>query len=215
MILGTLVILVLLLAAGALATLISAAIGAMAITLVSIWVLFAAFCVNFFRDPDPVVPKDPNAIVAPGHGRVDVIDETTELEFMGGACKRISIFLSVFDVHVQQAPVAGRVVHLRHKPGQFLNAMRTDSSSLNENVLIGLESSERPGEKIGVRLIAGLIARRIIPWISSHDLVARGERISLIQFGSRVDLYLPLTSTVQVRLGDRVKGGETIVARRI
>ena len=180
--------------------------------LVGLWALFAVFTVYFFRDPDPMVPAGPNLVLAPGHGKVDVIDTTTEPDFIGGECRRVSIFLSVFDVHVQNAPVTGRVGFFRHTPGQYLNAMKTDSARFNENVLIGLDASEPPGEKIGVRLIAGLIARRIVPWVAQNDTVQRGDRISLIQFGSRVDIYLPLRAKIRVQLGDKVKGGETVIA---
>lgn len=177
-----------------------------------IWLVFAVFSLSFFRDPTPNVGPDPDAIVAPGHGTVDVIDETIEKEFMGGACRRISIFLSVFDVHVQNSPISGRVAHLKHCEGKFVNAMRTDCGSYNENVLLGLEARERAGERVAVRLIAGLIARRIVPWVAEGEEIAKGERTSLIQFGSRVDLYLPLSAGIRVKLGDKVKGGETVVA---
>ena len=180
--------------------------------LIALWVLFTAFTFYFFRDPDPMVPTGPDLVIAPGHGKVDVIDTTTETEFMGGECQRISIFLSVIDVHVQCAPVTGRIAFFRHTPGQYLNAMKTDSARFNENVLIGLDAAEPRGEKVGVRLIAGLIARRIVPWINQNDTVQRGERISLIQFGSRVEVYLPRRAKIKVNLGDRVIGGETVVA---
>ena len=197
-----------------------AAVSASAFKLVAgvvfvFWLLFFVFCLNFFRDPDPHVPVAPEVIVAPAHGTVDQIDETAESEFIGGRCRRISTFLSVLDVHVQNAPVSGKIACLRYQPGKFFNAMRAELSSQNENVLIGIESSDRPGEKIAVRLIAGLIARRIIPWVALNDAVERGERTSLIRFGSRVDLYLPLSASVQVKLGDKVKGGETVVATRV
>jgi phosphatidylserine decarboxylase len=181
-------------------------------TLVGLWVLFTVFTFYFFRDPDPMVPTGPNLIIAPGHGKVDVIDTTTEAEFMGGECQRVSIFLSVIDIHVQCAPVTGRIAFFRHTPGQYLNAMKTDSARFNENVLIGLDAAEPRGEKVGVRLIAGLIARRIVPWINQNDTVQRGERISLIQFGSRVEVYLPRRAKIKVNLGDRVIGGETVIA---
>jgi phosphatidylserine decarboxylase len=180
--------------------------------LVGLWVLFTAFTFYFFRDPDPMVPAGPDLVIAPGHGKVDVIDTTTEAEFMGGECQRISIFLSVIDVHVQCAPVTGRVAYFKHSPGQYLSAMKTDSARFNENVLIGLDTTEPRGEKVGVRLIAGLIARRIVPWINQNDTVQRGERISLIQFGSRVEVYLPLRAKIKVNLGDKVIGGETVIA---
>jgi len=177
-------------------------------------VVFSLFSLWFFRDPNPRVPGDSNAIVAPAHGKVDVIDETTESQFVGGPCRRISIFLSVIEVHVQQAPVAGKISCLKHTPGEFMSALKLDSAARNENVLIGFDSSERPGEKIAVRLIAGVLARRIVPWITPGDEVERGERISLIQFGSRVDIYLPPSAQIRVKLGDKVRGGETVIAAR-
>jgi phosphatidylserine decarboxylase len=183
--------------------------------LVSLWGVFCAFTFYFFRDPDPFTPSGPNLVIAPGHGKVDTIDTTTEPEFMEGECQRISIFLSVFDVHVQNSPVTGTVAFFKHKPGQYLNAMRTDCAQFNENVLIGIRSLEPAGTKVGVRLIAGLIARRIVPWISQNDAVLRGERISLIQFGSRVDVYLPKNAKIKVQLGDRVVGGQSILAELI
>jgi phosphatidylserine decarboxylase len=177
-----------------------------------LWVLFVVFTFYFFRDPDPLPPSAPGLVIAPGHGKVDTIDTTTETDFMGGECRRISIFLSVFDVHVQNAPVTGRIAFFKHSPGQYLNAMRADCAQFNENVLLGIESVDPLGQKVGVRLIAGLIARRIVPFIAQNDPVLRGERISLIQFGSRVDVYLPLNSKVKVQLGDRVVGGLTVLA---
>ena len=180
--------------------------------LVALWVLFTIFTFYFFRDPDPMTPAGANLVIAPGHGKVDTIDTTTEPEFMGGDCQRISIFLSVFDVHVQNAPVTGRIAFFKHSPGQYLNAMNADCAKFNENVLIGIESVEPRETKIGLRLIAGLIARRIVPFIAQNDAVLRGERISLIQFGSRVDVYLPKNAKVKVQLGDRVVGGQTVLA---
>ena len=175
---------------------------------------FTVFTLYFFRDPNPTVPAEAAAIVAPAHGVVDCVEETTEPEFLGGACRRLSIFLSVLDVHVQNAPVAGRITLLRYQPGQFLSALRTDSARHNENMLIGIESSEAPGERIAVRQIAGLIARRVVTWASMGDHVTRSQRLGLIQYGSRCDLYLPLSAQVAVHRGDRVVGGETIVATR-
>jgi len=179
-----------------------------------IWVLFAGFVVNFFRDPSPAVPAEADVVVAPAYGKVDVIEETEETEYLGGRCQRVSIFLSVFDVHVQYAPVRGKISRMRHRAGQFLNALRPESAFNNENVLVEIASAERPGERVAVRLIAGLIARRILPWITAGDDVERGERICLIQFGSRVGLYIPLEWKGVTRLGDRVRGGETVLARR-
>lgn len=188
--------------------------GVVALVLGGAWLVFSVFTLYFFRDPNPTVPADASAIAAPAHGLVDCVEETTEPEFIGGPCRRLSIFLSVFDVHVQNAPVAGRIAFLRYQPGQFLSALRTDSARHNENTLIGIESSERPDERIAVRQIAGLIARRVVTWASMGDRVARGQRLGLIQYGSRCDLFLPLSAEIVVRCGDRVIAGETVVARR-
>jgi len=210
----TLVLLLAITTVGILGVMVGTFVAAVSGFLFGVWVLFALFCLWFFRDPSPKVPSAADLIVAPAHGKVDVIDETTEPEFVGGACRRISIFLSLIEVHVQKAPVAGKIAHMKHSPGEFLSALKLDSAARNENVLIGFASSEKADEKIAVRLIAGVLARRIIPWISPGDEVARGERISLIQFGSRVDVYLPLDARIQVKLNDKVRGGETVIATR-
>jgi phosphatidylserine decarboxylase len=202
-----------LLVAAFLGKIIGALILGAAGVLAGLWGLFVLFTFYFFRDPDPLVPTGANLVIAPGHGKVDAVDATTEPDFMGGECQRISIFLSVVDVHIQNAPVTARVAFFKHTPGQYLNALNADSAKFNENVLLGLESVEPPGEKVGVRLIAGLIARRIVPWVGQNDTVQRGERISLIQFGSRVDVYLSPKAKIKVKLGDRVVGGETVLAQ--
>jgi phosphatidylserine decarboxylase len=131
---------------------------------------------------------------------------------VGGECQRVSIFLSVFNVHVQNAPVTGKITFFKYSLGQFLNALKTESALHNENVLLGFETIDPPGLKVGVRLIAGVIARRIVPFVQLGEEVGRGDRISLIQFGSRSDVYLPLTAKISVKLGDNVVGGETIIA---
>jgi phosphatidylserine decarboxylase len=210
----TLVALLALTAIGMIAAFVGTFVAAGSGFLFGMWVVFSLFCLWFFRDPDPKVPSAAEVIVAPAHGKVDLIDETTEPEFLGGPCKRISIFLSVLEVHVQKAPVAGKIALIKQTPGQYLSALKSESAEQNENVLVGFDSTEKPDERIAVRLIAGVLARRIISWISPGDEVARGERISLIQFGSRVDLYLPVSASIQVKLGERVRGGETIVAKR-
>lgn len=177
-----------------------------------LWALFTVFTLYFFRDPDARVPAGTNFVLAPGHGKVDVIGTTTEPDFMGGDCQRVSIFLSVFDVHVQNAPVSGKLAYYKYTTGQFLNALKAESAIYNENALLGFEESEPRGRKVGVRLIAGLIARRIVPFVRQGDEVVRGDRVSLIQFGSRADVYLPLKARIKVRLNDRVVGGETVLA---
>jgi len=184
----------------------------LASTLGVLWILFAIFTFNFFRDPDARVPDGKRLVLAPAHGTVDVVDETTEPEFMDGKCKRVSIFLNVFDVHVQKAPLNGKLVYHKHQDGQYLSATRSDCGTFNENVLLGFVPDETPDQKLGVRLIAGLIARRINVWAAAGETVAAGERISLVQFGSRADVYLPLNAQLKCKLGDKVVGGETILA---
>ncbi len=194
-------------------SLITAILSAIAVpALLIIWVLFALFTLYFFRDPNPHVPVGTNLVLSPAHGKVDAIDKITETQFMGGECQRVSVFLSVFDVHVQNAPVSGTIAFLKYSLGEFLNAMKAESAAHNENVLLGFETSEPPGQKVGIRLIAGVIARRIVPFVQQGENVARGDRICLIQFGSRADIYLPLNAKLRVQIGDRVVGGETIVA---
>jgi phosphatidylserine decarboxylase len=194
----------------------AAAIAAVAVAispfLIIVWIIFALFTLYFFRDPDARSPVGASLVLSPGHGKVDVIDRTTEPEVMGGDCQRISIFLSVIDVHVQNAPVGGKVSFFKYTTGQFLNALKAASAIHNENVLLGFEASDPPGQKIGVRLIAGVLARRIVPFVKAGEEVQRGQRISLIQFGSRCDVYLPAGYKINVKLGDRVVGGESVLA---
>ena len=185
---------------------------AIATTVIVAWVAFTAFTLYFFRDPNPTTPNIPSAIVSPAQGKVDLMDETTEEEFLGGRCRRVSIFLSIIDVHVQRAPITGQLAYSKHKEGRFLSATKSDCGEFNENVLLGFASSELPGRKLSVRLIAGLLARRINVWAQTGESVHRGELIGLIQFGSRVHVYLPLDATVHVKLGDHVKVGETLLA---
>lgn len=180
--------------------------------LLVLWLVFSLFTLYFFRDPTPRVPVGANLVVSPGHGKVDVVDTTTEPLVMEGPCQRISMFLSVFDVHVQNAPVGGKVSFLRYTTGQFINALRTESALHNENVLLGFETTEPPGRRVAIRLIAGVIARRIVPFVQTGETIERGQRISLIQFGSRVDVYLPMSAKVTAKVGERVVGGESILA---
>jgi len=199
---------------GVVAKILSNVVGVLAAVLAVVWVLFALFTCYFFRDPNANTPTGSGLVVCPGHGKVDVVEKITESQFPGGPCHRISMFLSVIDIHVQNAPVSGRIISVTHTPGKFISATGAESALCNENVLIGLDSVETPGEKIGVRLIAGLLARRIVPFVKAGDEVKRGDRISLIQFGSRCDLYLPLDYKLKVKVGDRVVGGETVMASK-
>jgi len=197
----------------AVASVIGAVLSAVVVPVLLIsWLAFAIFTLYFFRDPTARPPVGANLIVSPAHGKIDVIDTTVEPLFMGGECQRISMFLSVFDVHVQNAPVGGKIAFFKYSIGQFLNALKTESATHNENVLLGFECHQPSGQKIGVRLIAGVIARRIVPFVQQGDEVLRGDRISLIQFGSRADVYLPASAKIKVQLGDHVVGGESVLA---
>jgi phosphatidylserine decarboxylase len=200
--------------AGPLAKLPRGMVVCLALVPAGLWGLFVIFTLYFFRDPNAQTPAGAGLVVCPGHGKVDAVETLSESQFPGGPCHRVSMFLSVIDIHVQNAPVSGRVVSVTHTAGKFINAMEADSALYNENVLIGLDSAETPGEKIGVRLIAGVLARRIVPFVKAGDDIQRGQRISLIQFGSRCDLYVPLDYTIKVKVGDKVVGGETVMAAK-
>ena len=208
----TLAVLIAALAAGLLAMFVAKVFQAVAGALIVLWVLFVGFTFYFFRDPEAAVPGTPDVVVSPSHGKVDIIDQMDETRFMGGRCQRISIFLSVIDIHVQNAPVTGKLMLYHYTTGQFLSALKTESAEHNENLLLGIETTEGRPAKIGVRLIAGVLARRIVPFVKQGDEFKRGERISLIQFGSRTDVYLPLSAKIKIKLGDRVVGGETVLA---
>jgi len=212
MIIISLIAVLVILATGVFASFIGVAIVAITPVLIVAWIVFALFTLYFFRDPNADVPAGANLVLCPGHGKVDAIDTTTEPLFMGGECQRVSVFLSVINVHVQNAPVGGKVAFFKYTAGEFLNALKAESATHNENVLIGFEANEPAGAKVGIRLIAGVLARRIVPFVEQGDEVARGDRISLIQFGSRVDIYLPLSARIKVKVGDKTVGGETIVA---
>jgi phosphatidylserine decarboxylase len=212
MLLITLVLVILLPVIGLLGALVGSAMVAVSVFIFLVWLAFALFTLYFFRDPNARVPAGPGLVVSPGHGKVDVVDTLTEPQFMGSDCQRISMFLSVVNVHVQNSPVSGKVAYLKETEGQFLNAMKTECATCNENVYIGFQSTDPQNEKIGIKLIAGVLARRIIPFVKIGDDLARGDRISLIQFGSRVDVYLPHSAKIKVKIGDRVVGGQSVLA---
>jgi phosphatidylserine decarboxylase len=174
-------------------------------------VVCAACVLIFFRDADPHPPNDVGVILSPSHGTIDYIDTTTESQFLNGTVRRISIYLSLKNVHVQNAPATGSVDVVRHFPGRWSRAIRRDASLRNEHLLVGLTLDG--GQRIALRLISGIVVRRIVPWISPGQQVSGGERIGLIRFGSRVDVFLPLDWEVLVKPGDKVRGGETILAR--
>ena len=170
-------------------------------------VCLALFVFSFFRDPERVIPTEPGAIVSPGDGRVVVV---TDEEDAGRPGKRISIFLAIWNVHVNRAPAAGVITNLEYRPGKFLAAMRKRASLENEQNIFTLSTDA--GE-IVFKQIAGLIARRVVSWKQSGERVARGERIGLVRFGSRADVWMPQDAEILVKLGEHVKGGSSVLAR--
>ena len=135
-----------------------------------------------------------------------------EPQFLKGEAQMVAIFLSVFDVHVQRSPITGEIKHVQYTKGKFLDARKPESAEVNENRVIGIESTD--GFRVVVRQVAGLIARRIVGWVDGGARLSKGERIGMIRFGSRVELFLPLDCEVLAKVGDYAKGGETVIARR-
>ena len=168
--------------------------------------LFTAW---FFRNPTRVIPQGPGLVVAPGDGTVIAIEEEFESRFLKDRSVRLTIFLNVFDVHVNRIPCEGVVEDIQYQPGAFLVASKPEATLKNEQNALFLRTAQ--GAKVLCVQVAGLIARRIVCWLSPGDRVMRGERFGLIRFGSRMDTYLPLGTELKVAVGDRVKGGETIV----
>lgn len=165
----------------------------------------------FFRDPDRPGERGPALYVAPADGRVLAVEEVDEPEYLGGRAIRVAIFLSLLDVHVQRSPVAGVVELVERRPGRFAAAWGDEAASRNEATVIGIRSGD---ERVLVRQVAGLVARRIVTHVQEGDAVEQGQRIGLIRFGSRVDAYLPPDAILDVTEGDRVWGGFTILGWR-
>jgi phosphatidylserine decarboxylase len=170
-----------------------------------------AFLLNFFRNPDRTIPSDLAAIVSPADGKVILVDEVPETEFLKSPARRVAIFMNIFDVHVNRAPVAGRVIATRHRPGRFLAANKEEADRVNEQHATLWETPAGP--QVLTVQIAGLLARRIVPAVKEGDVVARGAPFGMICFGSRVDLYLPRNCDIIVGVGDRVKAGESLIGR--
>lgn len=173
----------------------------------AVLIFLGAFVLYFFRDPERDIPSAPEAVVSPADGRVvEIADEA----FDGRQGQRVSIFLSVWDVHVNRAPVAGQIRRLEYRPGRFYAALRSRASTENEQNIIRIAT---PGGEMAFKQIAGWIARRVVCWKAEGDRVARGERVGMIRFGSRVDIWLPADAELLVRRGQHVAGGSTLLAR--
>jgi phosphatidylserine decarboxylase len=170
--------------------------------------LLGGFLTYFFRDPERHVPQDPGLVVSPADGRIMVAGPSDGRWAPPGEWLQVTIFLSPMDVHINRAPVAGRVTRIQYRPGRFLPAFdeRANDNELNEIWV------DHDGRTVVVRQVVGILARRIVCRIAEGDLIERGERIGLMKFGSRMDVFLPTDARLRVRVGDRVVGGETVLS---
>jgi phosphatidylserine decarboxylase len=173
------------------------------------FLILTAFFLFFFRDPDRQIPAGTNLVVSPADARIMVAAEMPWPGAPAGEWKVISMFLSPIDVHVNRAPVAGRVTRVEYHPGKFFPAYKTEAGELNEWTEVWFD---RPGGPIVVRQIVGILARRIVCRVKEGDQVAAGERFGVMKFGSRIDLFIPRSATILVKAGDKVVGGETTLA---
>jgi phosphatidylserine decarboxylase len=173
------------------------------LTLLALWVAY------FFRDPERNGPRGDQVVIAPADGKVVLIQEVDEPTFMGGRTRRVSIFMNVFNVHVNRYPISGTVKYVKYNAGKFLNAAVEKSSLENEQMSVGIET---PTARILVRQIAGLIARRIVTYSKEGEHVEQAQRMGLIRFGSRVDVFLPLNAVVKVKIGEMTIAGTTEIA---
>lgn len=191
----------------ALLTLVLAILGFAPVSFAAL--LVTAFVMNFFRDPERIADDDQASLIAPADGKVIIIDQVFDGRFLKAEALKVSIFMNIFNVHVNRVPYPGRVDEVIYKAGAFHSA-DTQRSSL-ENESCGLVMTAEGGRRLAVVQIAGLIARRIVCWAGPGDVLARGERFGLIRFGSRVDLYLPLDTKLVIAKGQKVRAGETVL----
>jgi phosphatidylserine decarboxylase len=175
-----------------------------------LFLILVLYTLFFFRDPDRNIPADRNAVLAAADGTVQDISEVEETEVLKTKMRRVGIFLSIFDVHTNRAPIDGRIIYRQHHEGLCLDARSPDCSEKNEAMTWGFEN---PRATLVVRQLTGAIARRIVAWAGVGDQLAKGERFGMIRFGSRTEVYLPLAANVLVKVGDHVAGGSTIIAR--
>ena len=188
---------------------ITAAVLAAAAAVVGILVVW------FFRDPHRSIPTDPGLVVSPADGKVVDIEQIDHDDFVGGPAVKIGIFLSIFNVHINRAPVAGRVIGLTYRPGKYLNALRPESARENEQLAVLLESDGPERRGMVIRQITGAIARRIVCWVKPGDTLTRGDQFGMIKLGSRTELVIPREESLEIRtqLGDKVKAGTSVLAQ--
>ncbi len=172
------------------------------------------FVLSFFRDPERTIPADRDALLSPADGTITHVEEVSEADFPGGRAFRISIFLSVFNVHVNRVPRAGQVLSIRYFPGRFLDARAGDCARVNEQLWLDIGEGG-PGRLVRVKQIAGAIARRIVCWLKPGEELTAGERFGMIKFGSRTDVLVPADAVKEtlVKVGDSVSGGSTVLLR--
>ena len=175
-----------------------------------IFLVLAFFMAFFFRDPERVIPEGEGLFVSPADGKIIVIKDVFEKDYLQSETKQISIFMSPFNVHVNRSPCDGKVGLVKYSPGKYMAAYKDDASMKNENIVMVLE-----GEKcrVLVRQVAGFVARRAVCRVKAGDMLKQGERFGLIKFSSRLDVYLPKDARIMVKIGDKVKAGETVIAR--
>ena len=176
------------------------------LTIIALWVAY------FFRDPERIGARGEQVVIAPADGKVLLIQQVDEPTFMGGKANRISIFMNVFNVHVNRYPVSGTVKYLHYNEGKFLNAAAEKSSLENEQMSVGIETARG---RVLTRQIAGLIARRIVTYSKMGEHVEQAQRMGLIRFGSRVDVFLPLDAVIKVKIGDAPVAGSTVIAELV
>jgi phosphatidylserine decarboxylase len=172
------------------------------------WII-AVFVLQFFRDPARTIPQKPNAVLSPADGRIVVVEKTQD-PYAGREALKISVFMNVFNVHSNRAPVDGKIQNAQYFPGKFVNADLDKASIENERNALTITTTG--GHVVTCVQVAGLIARRILCYVKAGDVLARGQRYGFIRFGSRVDVYLPLTASPKVTVGDKVSATETILA---
>ncbi len=173
------------------------------------WII-ALFVLQFFRDPARVIPQDPNAVLSPADGRIVVVGKAHD-PYANREALKISVFMNVFNVHSNRAPVDGKIEKVDYFPGQFVNADLDKASTENERNALVITAAN--GETVSCVQVAGLIARRILCYVHAGDVLARGQRYGFIRFGSRVDVYLPLSAQPKVAVGDKVSATETVLAQ--
>ena len=179
--------------------------------LAALGIFFFLFSLYFFRDPERIIPTAPELLLAPADGAIIDISEIDEPVYLKTRARRVSIFMSVFNVHVNRAPMDGTVEFLQYNPGRFISAFKDKASDENESIFAGIKGKDGK-VRISVKFIAGLIARRIVFYKQINDTITQGERINMIRFGSRVNIFCPVDSIINVKKGDAVTAGMTVIA---